>query len=209
MSTLEDAYPEIEAFRAWIDSNSIKGITAKGAPHDKFIPYNLLRRYFTEDNNAHLRKLVHKCCPREPQRYIVDAILTHDFVRAFAILLLINEGPLIKQFITVDNLSDSRMPFTGETPTHFPQSSIRKAEADVFEHFRRKQWIFFPAHIEARTKHLEPEHILPITHKESLESGGSAETSKITVHPDYNRLRHASVSPIVVIVKTRANILIE
>ena len=195
MPTPNHAYDDVEAFRKWVESNSVQGIAAQGAPHNKFLPYPLLKQHFTKDNNAQLKKLVYKCCPDEPCSDIVDVILANNFVCAFAILLLIYEGSLIIQFIRNDGLSDLGMPFRGEAPKYFPHSSLNQADANVFERFKLKQWIFFPAHVEPRTKHLETEHILPITDIQKLESGGSAETCKIVVHPDYNRLQNASVSP--------------
>ena len=192
-----NGYAEIEEFRQYVQENLVKGIACDGAPHSKFLPHRKLEEHFTEDNHRRLKRLVHKCCPPDSQTapgHIVEVIVNNKFMIVFATLLLISEGPLIILFIDKDNLSDSHLPFTGNAPKQFPPTSVHDGLTNVYEKFQRQQWIFLPAHIESRAKQLEPEHILPIIDTESLEVGGSAETSKIIVHPDYNRLRHAAVS---------------
>ena len=177
--------PEVEDFLAWIEKNKVEGVASSSASHNYFVPYSDLLQYFTTDDNAKLSRIVHELCPsplHHPQ-LIVDAVIRNQYMRVFATLLMIGEGSYVERFIQHETLSDLMMPFIVR-PLGFPESSRK----DIFELFQVQQWAFIPARIEARSKTVEAERVLPITQLAPLRSSTSAQINVIKIHPDYNDL---------------------
>ena len=155
------------------------------------MPYPVLKDYLTSDDNENLRRLVKVCCPStvysDPEE-IVDNIIESQCLIAFAVLLMIDEGMRIRTFCERDSLSDTHMPFVGRAPEGFPAEMPQPHAPTIWDRFKHQQWAFLPARIEKRYKKIEPEQILPMKCEPLSESGGSADTFKITIHPFYNGL---------------------
>ena len=185
---------ELQEYFRWIDGHRIDGEALPDAPHKKFVPYPDLEAYFTEEANTRLRALVNHLCPspNHSPSHITEQIVQNKYIIGFAILLMIGEGHHIVTCLKDDALSDTQLPFD-QRPSTFPYSS----QSDIFKNFRKQQWMFVPANLEAREKTIQAERILPITNQTEIGSGGSAKVFKAEIHPYYNRLHRGekTVSP--------------
>ncbi|KAL9086936.1 MAG: hypothetical protein Q9159_003897 [Coniocarpon cinnabarinum] len=182
----EDTLPEVQAFLQWVPTRLRRGVASTDAPFQDFLPYPDLEAYFTEDDNTRLRAIVGALCP--PPKHFPSQIATNivkfKYLKGFATLLMIGEGRHIERFAVPEELCDARLPFKAR-PNAFPASN----QGDSFEKFKKHQWIFLPAFMEAaRQQEIEVERILPILSQSPLGTGGSAQVSRIELHPYYNHL---------------------
>ncbi|KAL9039214.1 MAG: hypothetical protein Q9180_002660, partial [Flavoplaca navasiana] len=107
-----------------------------------------------------------------------------NYLRAFAILLAVGYGHMIRHFVEYRELRDKSLPFSTE-PEDFPKTSTQ----NLFEAFYKQQWQFCAVPLEYDMRDdLGDDYILPITAKKKIAGGGSAILYKITVDEEYNKL---------------------
>ena len=118
----------------------------------------------------------------------VDAYyIWENFRRGFAILLSINQGNMVRNFIRYGQLTDHSLPFTDGALEHFPTSD----SVDLFKDFSRRQWRYFPLEMSYMMSGPIPhDAILPFRVRERLSRSQSATVNKIEVDQDYNKLAH-------------------
>ena len=179
-----DDHPVIQEFLKWIEAPPTRRIGCGGSNNDvarEYISWKTLKEKLTKRKVEELLEVLFENWeyPRPEADYI-----TKHYLRPFAILLCIGQGRMIHHFSEHQMLQDHLLPFRDE-PSTFPTSTGCK----IFADFRREQWAFCAVRLEYDIRsHLEADEILPITHKERIEEGGSAIAYKIEVDADYDDL---------------------
>lgn len=204
-----DQEDDFQRFHLWVKETSELGITAPGAPHDRFVPVSALRDYFERDSRKNLWALLSRIFPTSNNASAPsadDILVTDGYMLGFATLVLIGAGQYIETFIQRDDLKDAKMPFTAARPRGWPNSPQRP---DLFQEFQKQQWVFCPASMDSKTKKVwEKERILPITSKEEIAVNSGADTFKITIHEDYCQVNYGNcnrlpdLSPVSILVLT-------
>ena len=185
---IQDRNEHVQHYLRFVNDHLEISVALDKASLNRFLPFRTLQQYFTEDGNERLINLVSSLCPSpnyHPEQ-IVEAIVRNEYMIAFATLLQIGEGHHINQITKYDKLNDASMPFTS---THRPDGFPLSSQGDMYERFKRQQWMFLAAKIESRSKNIESERILPFMKQSPLGFGGSGQTYLIEVHPEYNRLK--------------------
>ena len=176
---------EIQAFGRWIVSPNSRrrGIgSSNGATQCDFIPPSEIQSHLKAGHRV--EDLLNSLFGKEDGRTIDADVVREHYLRPFAILLCIGEGPMIKHFIHYPSLQDHRLPYRG-CPEDFPLSP----DPTFFERFQNQQWQFCAAELEYnRNIYLHKEEILPIIDKREIGHGGNAVIYKIVVHEEYDRL---------------------
>ena len=179
----------LQNFHSLINRSLFEG---KAANPDfcKFCPEGVLRHYFEEFHHQNLRRLLKAVLYTQnaPHRELPTKDILgkeHSYVLIFAILLRIGQGRLIRHFSQHTSLCDTYLPFTA-MPSAFP-GALRQQE--IFKDFRAMQWQFCPARMDSRQIAIwEEERILPIHTMEPIGKGGSADTFRIQIHDQYNKM---------------------
>lgn len=148
-----------------------------------YISRSALETYF--DSPLKIREILNDLLPSQ---YLDAEYIWQYYRRGFAILLSIDEGRMIRQFVEYSTLQDKHLPFLGPPPADFPASSDGK----LFTSFYKRQWKYLPMELVYRMRGpIPPDMILPIRVKEKLGRGVSANVHKIEVDREYNRLGHS------------------
>jgi hypothetical protein len=189
MAALRDQQPthkaEILGLIQWIDENSAQGIDTFGkrAP---FMPQNALKQYLSQKNR--LRDLLKALFdPEDPPAIVSPKSILTNCISVFAILMRIQKGRYIGEFLRYRELFDRQLPFLTR-PTAFPSLSN---DDRFFSDFYKEQWRFC-AHTFADGEvdiRISESCILPVLAKESLEDGGTADLYKVALHTDYDKLQ--------------------
>ncbi|KAN0092430.1 hypothetical protein V8E51_018277 [Hyaloscypha variabilis] len=172
--------PCVHDFSTWYARSKIPGsITADLQNSHGFIPTSLLYAYF--ENSLRERLLESTTETNFPRFSSYELQLIHNrYLKVFSILLLLNHGSLIRNFMVDEKLSDSFLPFESR-PAQLPN--------DLFDAFYEQQWSFCATVLfDQMDVEFHPRIILPITEKQKLADGGTSEVYKITLHPEYNGL---------------------
>lgn len=174
----------IQRFLRWEKSSARSG--THGFNNDvqqQYISHNSLDKYFK--SVPVVREILRELFPTETLD--ADYVWQH-YRRGFAILLSINEGRMIRQFMESLSLQDTQLPFDVEPPKDFPAAS----ERDLFSSFYRRQWRYLPQKLQYKMRgRISDDVILPFERKEKLGRGGSANVYKISVDEEYNHLHRA------------------
>lgn len=179
----------LQKFHTEVQNNLIEG-QAAGLQRTKFCSEPFLRRYFEEYNHYNLHQLLKatfktKHAPLQDIRTKDILDKDHGYVLVFAILLSCRLGKWFKHFYQHRSLCDSFLPFTA-IPNAFPGGP---KQHEMFEKFRAEQWRFCAARLDSRRNAIwEPERTLPIADPVPLGRGGSANTFRITIHEQYNKM---------------------
>ena len=176
---------EIQAFRRWFSSSETRRPGIGGLSHAtlcEFIPFSAVQEYFAA--NHRLEALLTSLFGKEASKTIDADVIREHYIRPFAILLVIGEGPRIKHFVHYLSLRDECLPHRS-CPDDFPFSE----DIHFFAKFYEQQWQFCAAELDYNMNlRLHKEEILPITYKEEIDHGGNAVIFKIVIEEEYDKL---------------------
>ena len=181
-----DDIPAIQNFLAWADAPNTLSLGCQGTASNierPFIPLKRLQAYFHEPRriNSLLKALLKE---KDVGQLPASEIVRTRYPRVFSILILIGRGRFIDHFVHHEILDDQHLPLEAQ-----PQSWPSSTEADFFESFCAKQWLFYPAHFEHHMdRHFGKDRILPIVEKEVLGEGGSAIVQRVILEDESNAL---------------------
>jgi hypothetical protein len=174
----------IENFKAWITSNSVSTAGSSGSDRS-FIPLEKLQQFFEPTSKVDNLKSLLSVCGTSAD--IDVETIRESFIKVFSILLMINKGSYIQDFILRDNLSDSSLPFDLGNERILEDENGKS----FYDEFNYAQWQFcapmFHLHMDTR---FDEQFILPFTKKEKIHDGGTVAVYKIEIHPDYNAFKH-------------------
>ncbi len=180
--------PALQEFLRW-ERQSWVEVVADITTDEKtsFMPVETLRSYFTSNGSRKLTKILSELFQLDDIPVDPDVIL-RGYTAVFCILLRISKGRYIEDFAYFEELSDQRLPFDpARPPAHFPEDID---DLGFLQRFCETQWMYcvpvFDSHMLHR--HFGRQRLLPITHKEKRESGGSAAIFKIKLYGPHNKL---------------------
>ena len=143
-----------------------------------FVSEQRLKDYFTNEDRAQAisADVLSHVKPRTEWSTILE-----EWMKVFAILLLIGRARYIGHFARNPELRDSKLPFR-EKPKGFPTAG---PYGDLFAKFQENQWMFLPWEFRnGRNTDLIQQRILPICYRQIIGSGGSATLYAIKIHRD-------------------------
>ncbi|KAL8837659.1 MAG: hypothetical protein Q9176_005576 [Flavoplaca citrina] len=188
MAELQLEYaPAVQAFLQWKVKPGIRRTGCTGSDNmigSAYISQADLQDYLTtEQIKTLLQELFHNTNQSPPH---ADQVRS-NYLRAFAILLAVGYGRMIRHFVERRELQDKSLPFPTE-PEDFPKTQNQ----NLFEAFYKEQWQFCALPLEYdMCDNLRDGYILPFTAKQVIADGGSAILYKITVDEVYNKLKPA------------------
>lgn len=110
--------------------------------------------------------------------------LVNHYSIVFAILVSIDCGAYIGNFLTHDSLRDTRLPFV-ERPRRFPEQGV----SDVFfQRFKDEQARFCAPKFDEGHHKFEQDERLPFLEKKFVGAGGSAKVYKVKLHAMHDYL---------------------
>jgi hypothetical protein len=174
----------VQRFLSYFRENCEKGHCSVSGEPAFYLPESKLKEYFADKHT--LQAILKAILPHEKDLHNVRQQIRRHYTKCFAILLYIGHPRLIVPFVEAPYLADSRLPFDACPPT-FPFHANRD---QLFQRFYEYQWAFCAPILHYRTFTLRSELILPFTILGRIEGGegGTSETFKIEVHPEYDKL---------------------
>lgn len=178
-------YPAIQDFLHWKDDPEIHKKGCGGPANTVGTRYiskaSLIKKLTKEKIEALLHELF-----RDVEQPAPDAeIVMRYYLRPFAILLCADFGRMISYFVEYLSLRDHLLPFAVES-RDFPKSTRR----DLYQAFCKEQWQFCPVELDKNMDYvMDSDYIIPITYKEKIGDGGSAQIYKIKIDEAYNSLQ--------------------
>lgn len=170
-------------FKDFLEQERVTGEHTAGI--SDFIPAGDIKAYLCEGGK--LNEILSVLFVNPPYKPWQAEQIIHHFSVVFAILVSINRGHDILNFLKYDSLRDSRLPFTVR-PQRFPEA--------IFDDFRVAQPRFCAATFTERSwNEFEDERRLPYLEKKLVNGGGSAEVYRVRIHPNHNKL-HGSGSQV-------------
>lgn len=171
----------LEAFLRFLEKSSIEGTC--GSACARYMPATPLKEYLRRNIDDILRAV---SIPQDLALYFAHDIV-ESYSQVFAILVSINKGHYIYDFVKQDELSDRRLPF--EHNKGFPRRD------DFFEEFDLKQWHFCAPTLKYHSHRKFGEKcILPFQRAGSPIFGNSGSVYKISVRSEYDLLCPLSMS---------------
>ncbi|KIW14937.1 hypothetical protein PV08_07724 [Exophiala spinifera] len=168
----------------WVDENSVDGVDAAGACA-RFMPTKDLREYIKD--KYRLRDILKALFePEDPPTNVSPAAILTSCTSVFAILIRIQKGAYISEFLRHGELFDNHLPFLTKPPA-FPSVP----NDDFFDRFCKEQWRFCAHTFKDGYDdlHISNSYILPILKTETLVEGGAADVQKVTLHPEYDKIQ--------------------
>lgn len=168
----------------WVDDNSVYGVDVAGNPAP-FMPTKDLREHLRDKNR--LRDILKALFePEEPPTNVSPAAIVNSCTSVFAILVRIQKGAYVSEFLRHRELFDHQLPFLTKPPA-FPSIP----NDDFYECFCKEQWrfcahTFRDGHDDL---HIPDSYILPILTTQVLDEGGAADVQKVTLHPEYDKIQ--------------------
>jgi hypothetical protein len=199
-----DHDPAIQGFLQYVINNLTASYSNPTTDATReFVPIKLLEKYLGENDCRKLKNILAVLWPGSVPP--VDAVhIIRDYMSVICILLRIGKARYIALFTPCPELSDKNLPFDpDDRRRRFPQASD-----DFYERFCAEQWKFCVPILRYNVTdlRLEADTILPIIHKQKLNTGGSAVLHQITLHAAYDELRRPGspkpVSPRLCTLKT-------
>lgn len=167
---------EILDFEHWINTNlehTTNGIA--------FMPPSALRSHL--DQRPRIRTILEHVGNYSNTTIDLDTV-RRDYVAVLAILTVCQRSGYLEHFTKHPNLCDNQLPFLTQ-PDHFPSN-------DLWPDFFRRQWQFCPhSFVGHAHTHLHMNMIIPFLSKDTQVFGGTGEVSRVTIHPDFDRLASA------------------
>ncbi|KAI4224143.1 MAG: hypothetical protein LQ349_007288, partial [Xanthoria aureola] len=189
-ATFDDEYPQWKApDRSTLGVSALDaaaeatpGLGGKDLDPTFFVPQSRLETYLRSHDRV--ENLLDAVLDPEGRHSVAARYIRDNYLRTFAILLYIGEGPWISTFQQYRSLRDDKLPYDTE-PADFPKTH----NSDLFTKFKAAQWQFCAMALQYDMKdRFSPEVILPIRSKTEIGSGGSAIIFKIVVDEAYNSL---------------------
>lgn len=184
-----DHQTALEEFFQWETKSRVEIVDdATADERAYFVPLDSLKSYFKAEESKTLTRIISEVFdatdfpPIDPE----DILRSHTAV--FCILLHLGRGQCVEDFISYEELSDSRLPFD---PKHPPaEFSFDDEGPNFLQQFCEKQWMYCVATFDRHMlhKHFGRQRLLPITCKEPLRHEGIAERSVIELYGPHNKL---------------------
>jgi hypothetical protein len=191
-TTLTPAQAAAQDFRDFFDRNCVTGTTGQfpgtGLDTAKYLPDDVQAEYFTRERILQTSK---ELFPHHsgPSLFSPSNVLVH-YRQVFAILLYIERGNVIVDFVGRQGLADRYLPFLARPPALASQSFDA-----CFEAFEAAQWKFCAPVIDYQRRIFWPANqILPLVRcGEPLGKGNSGTVWRIEIHPAHDKLRADSI----------------
>ena len=186
---------EIHDFFETLDELRKRGICGDpDGPNSLYIPSASLNEYFQDSKQV--TRLLRAVFGKDTHLPVDAATVAAYCPKVFSILLLIGHAHLIQQFVTNENLRDTKLPFEENCPS-FPPLTGPVAREAALKQFRAKQWQFsahvFREHDRNIDMRLDSNIILPIQILEPLSPGGTAKLFKVEIDEEYDQLHKSRV----------------
>ena len=149
-----------------------------------FIPAGEIKAYLRE--GGRLNEILAALLEEPEDGHCANEIIQFYSV-VFAILVSIDRGRYITNFLKHESLRDNHLPFT-VCPPRFPEA--------IFDEFWHAQPRFCAATFYKGSQQVyDNERRLPYLEKKRIGEGGSADVYRVRIHCDYNKL-HGSGSQV-------------
>jgi hypothetical protein len=174
----------LQEFKTWIRRERVTASQGECTTDlEDFVPAGEVEAYLSE--SGRLRAIIAALFPNG-----YDDTETRKIKRSYsivlAILVSIDHGEYIDNFLPYDFLCDTRLPFT-ERPRKFP---IGRGTPDtLFERFQRAQVRFCAAKFTRGHHIFEAEERLPFLERTFVGQGGSAKVYRVKIHTEHDSLR--------------------
>lgn len=115
--------------------------------------------------------------------------ILNGYATVFAILIAIDRGRYIGNFLVHYTLGDAKLPFLAQS-SEFPHDhSGATDDKSLFERFQEAQWRFCAPVLQRGDEMVFPDRApMPYTEKELAGTGGSAQVFKVKLHSEHDRI---------------------
>ena len=186
-------HPAVQAFYAWIKNPRVASCQDDDtADLDDFIPAGAVQEYLREDPSR-LTSVFTALFGSEDSRWRGRAseIVNHYSV-VFAILVSIDYGEYILNFLPHETLCDEKLPFEAR-PQKFPWGPPDSVE--LFDRFQKAQSRFCAVKFHRNsTPEFDESRPLPFLSKELIGEGGSAKVYKVQIHASHDMLQSSTAN---------------
>lgn len=190
--TLQSDIQEFERFVKQRRRQGSRGLISSNSAEAGcfYVPDTDLVTFFEDEDRLMriLRHIIPSPSYHRQHHHILERIKEGEYLKVFAILLLIHHGYAIQYFLENPELSDAKLPFDKGAADKFPNPA---SEPYIFDAFFKQQWMFCVTKLRYRkyVKYSENQ-ILPFQTEdlEYLRSGSSSRGLLITVDPEYDEL---------------------
>jgi hypothetical protein len=178
----------VQEFYAWIKYARVA--TSQDNDLDDFIPAGAVQAYLREDPSR-LTAILTALFGSEDSRWRgCTREIVNRYSVVFAILVFIDHGEYILNFLPHQTLRDNRLPFEAR-PAKFPWAP--SDSVDLFDRFQEAQSRFCAVTLEPNsTPVFDDSQPLPYLSKELLDEGGSAKVYKVQIHASHDMLQISS-----------------
>ena len=148
-----------------------------------FVPQAAVESKFKHDDYSFAQGLRDAVVQFE-RHTIMPRDIAENCPRIFCILLILNQGEYISEFLRDDTLHDALLPFLSR-PANFPI-----VYEDFFTEFDHRQWEFCATVMKNMNDiKVKDERILPYISRHMVSDRGvSATIDKVEIHKDYDQL---------------------
>lgn len=165
---------------------AIRAAMMKTYDQQEYLPIGKLREYF--DKKAGSRTTLYRLYEASTNRQNqvqVDEVRS-KYLRVFAVLLYIEQGKVISNFMT-SGLCDDKLPLRKHSAKGIACGSSELVQQRWWPQFEETQWKFHIPTFGYELSTCWPDRtILPFQKKEALNSkGGTATVYRVEIHPDY------------------------
>ena len=181
-------HPAVQEFYAWIKAPRVA--TSQYSGLDDFIPAGEVQAYLRKDPSR-LTAILTALFGSEDSRWHgrKNEILNRYSV-VFAILISIDHGEYILNFLPHETLCDEKLPFEAR-PIRFPWAPSDSVE--LFDRFQEAQSRFCAVNLQRNSTHeFDDSRPLPFLSKEPINEGGSAKVYKVQIHGSHDKLQSSS-----------------
>lgn len=185
-------------FKKWIWKERVAGSQGDyTAGLDDFVPAGEVEAYLRQPGK--LREIL-SALLKDDSDDIDAQQLVDRYSVVFAILVCIDYGAYIGNFLPHESLRDARLPFV-EKPRRFPDQGLSDA---FFQQFQREQARFCAPKIYEGHHEFEKDERLPFLEKKCVGAGGSAKVYRVKLHASHDYLgRPESQVSFITITKVR------
>jgi hypothetical protein len=172
----------LHEFKKWIWRERVPGSQSDYTVGlDDFVPAGEVEEYLRQPSK--LREILSALFKEGGDDIDARRLVTHYSV-VFAILVSIDYGAYIGNFLHHDSLRDTRLPFA-ERPRRFPDEGVPDG---FFKQFQDEQARFCAPKFDEGHHEFEKDEPLPFLEKKLVGSGGSAKVYRVKLHAKHDLL---------------------
>lgn len=186
-------HPAVQDFFAWIKKSRVaSGLEDDTAGLDDFIPAGEVQAYLREDSSRLTSIFTGLFGSEDTSWRGRTNEIVKDYSVVFAILVSIDHGKYILNFLPYETLCDDKLPFESR-PQKFPWASSDSDE--LFDRFQQSQLRFCAVKFKRNsTREFDDSRPLPFLSKEPIGEGGSAKVYKVQIHASHDELQSSAAS---------------